>query len=342
MMASGSGTVPRMIASGAREGCLSRELPTMNVVYHYSAGPGLTSRLAALERKGFSVSVCAMPDHARFAELLPATEVLWHLLVPVTAEVLDAAPRLRLVQKIGVGVNTIDLEAARDRGVAVCNMPGTNTQAVAEMTLLLMLGALRRVSQLDTVTRAGRGWELPADLQDHYGEVCGRTVGLVGYGAVPSRLAPMLQAMGARVLFACRSEKPRAVGERRPLADLLAESDVVSLHVPLTPATERLIDADAIARMKPGAVIVNTARGVLIDEEALVDALRTGRIGAAGLDVFEAEPTPAGSALLALDNVVCTPHLAWLTRETLERSLAVAVENCRRLAAGDDLLHRVV
>ena len=314
----------------------------MNVVYHYSAGPVLTSRLAELEREGLSVSVCAMSDHARFAELLPATEALWHLLEPVTAEVVTAAPRLRLVQKIGVGVNTIDLEAARARGVAVCNMPGTNTQAVVEMTLLLMLGALRRVSQLDAATRTGRGWELPADLQDHYGEVCGRTVGLVGYGAVPSRLAPVLHAMGARVLFASRGEKLAAAGERRPLADLLAESDVVSLHVPLTPDTERLIDAEAIARMKPGAVIVNTARGALIDEAALVDALRTGRIGAAGLDVFEAEPTPAGSALLALDNVVCTPHLAWLTRETLARSLAVAVENCRRLATGEELLHRVV
>ena len=314
----------------------------MNVVYHYSAGPGLTSRLAELEREGLSVSVCGMSDHARFAELLPVTEALWHLLEPVTAEVVAAAPRLRLVQKIGVGVNTIDLEAARDRGIAVCNMPGTNTQAVAEMTLLLMLGALRRVSQLDATTRTGRGWELPDDLQDHYGEVCGRTVGLVGFGAVPSRLAPVLQAMGARVLFASRGEKREAVGERRPLPDLLAESDVVSLHVPLTPETERLIDAEAIAGMKPGAVIVNTARGALIDEEALVDALRTGRIGAAGLDVFETEPTPADSALLALDNVVCTPHLAWLTRETLERSLAVAVENCRRLAAGEDLLHRVV
>ena len=314
----------------------------MNVTFHYSAGPGLTRRLAQLEREGLSVSVCAMDDRDRFAGLLPGTEALWHLLEPVTAEVVAAAPRLRLVQKIGVGVNTIDLEAARRRGIAVCNMPGTNTQAVAEMTLLLMLGALRRVSQLDAATRAGRGWELPDHLQDRCGEVRGRTVGLVGYGAVPSRLAPVLQAMGARVLFASRSGKPNAVGERRPLADLLAESDVVSLHVPLTSDTERMIDADAIGRMKPGAVIVNTARGGLIDEAALIEALRTGRLGAAGLDVFEPEPTPAGSALLALDNVVCTPHLAWLTRETLERSVAVAVENCRRLAAGEDLLHRVV
>ena len=266
----------------------------MNVVFHYAAGPGLTSRLADLEGEGLSVAVCAMSDRDRFGRLLPETEALWHLLEPVTAEVIAAAPRLRLIQKIGVGVNTIDLEAARRRGVAVCNMPGANTQAVAEMTLLLILGALRRVSQLDAATRGGRGWGLPANLQDRCGEVCSRTIGLVGYGAVPSRLAPVLQAMGARVLFASRSEKPDAVGERRPLASLLAESDVVSLHVPLTADTERIVDAEAIAGMKPGAIIINTARGALIDEAALVEGLRTGRIAAAGLDVFETEPTPVG------------------------------------------------
>ena len=314
----------------------------MKVVYHYSAGPGFADRLAALECDGLSVGVCAMSDHDRFAELMADAEALWHLLEPVTARVIAAAPCLRLIQKIGVGVNTIDLEAARRRGIAVCNMPGTNTQAVVEMTLLLMLGALRRGSQLDAATRAGRGWGLPAALQDRYGEVSGRTIGLVGYGAVPSRLAPVLQAMGARVLFASRGPKPDAAGERRPLDALLAQSDVVSLHVPLTPDTERMIDADAIARMKPGAVIVNTARGALIDEAALVEGLRSGHVAAAGLDVFEAEPAEAGNPLFALDNVVCTPHVAWLTGETMARSLAVAVDNCRRLAAGEALRHRVV
>ena len=314
----------------------------MNVIYHYSAGPRLAHRLARLERDGLSVSICAMADHDRFAGLIGEAEALWHLLEPVTAEVIAAAPRLRLVQKIGVGVNTIDLDAARRRGIAVCNMPGTNTQAVVEMTLLLMLGALRRVSRLDAATRGGRGWGLPPELQDQLGEVNGRTIGMVGYGAVPRRLAPVLQAMGARVLYASRGPKPDAVGERRPLDALVAESDVISLHVPLAPDTERMIDADAIARMKPGVVIVNTARGALIDEAALVEGLRSGHIAAAGLDVFAAEPVAAGNPLLALDNVVCAPHVAWLTGETLERSLAVAVENCRRLEAREPLLHRVV
>ena len=299
--------------------------------------------MAEAERQhGLRVAICPVADRARYRTEMADAEVLWHLLDPVSDAVLEAAPALRLVQKIGVGVNTIDLEAARRRGVAVCNMPGTNTQAVAEMTLLLILAALRRVARLDAATRAGEGWRLPAEVQDRYGEVRGRTVGLVGYGAVPGRLAPMLAAMGARVLFASRSPKPDATGERRSLDALLRESDVVSLHLPLTAETERLIDAAAIARMKPGAVLVNTARGALVDEAALADALGRGHLGAAGLDVFEVEPVPPGSPLLDLDNVVVTPHVAWLTQETMERSLAVAAENCRRLGANEPLLHRVV
>lgn len=319
----------------------AREFPhgLLNVVFHYAAGPALARRLAALDDRGLAVRVCEPEDRDRFRRLLADAEVIWHLLEPLTAETVASAPRLRLVQKIGVGVNTIDLEAARRRGVAVCNMPGTNTQAVAEMTLLLMLGALRRAARLDAEARAG--WRLPPEFQDHAGEVRGRTVGLVGYGAVPRRLAPVLRALGARVLYAARSPKPDAAGERVPLDTLLKDSDVVSLHVPLAPDTARLVDAGAIARMKPGAVLVNTARGGLVDEAALAAALRTGRLAAAGLDVFETEPAAAGNPLFALDNVVCSPHVAWLTRETLERSVAVAVENCRRLAAGGDLLHRV-
>ena len=312
----------------------------MKVVFHYAAGPELASRLAALE--GLEVAVCPEVDDARFAALMAEAEVLWHVLKPVTAEVIAAAPRLRLIQKIGVGVNTIDLDAARARGIAVCNLPGTNAPAVAEMTLLLMLGALRQVARLDAATRAGRGWALDPALQDRLGELGGRTVGLVGYGAVPRALAPALQALGCRLLYATRAPKPDALGEWRPLDALLAEADVVSLHLPLTRETERLIDTAALARMKPGAVLVNTARGGLVDQAALVEALRSGRLAAAGLDVFAVEPMDPADPLLALPNVVLTPHLGWLTTGTFGRSFPLAVENCRRLAGGAPLLHRVV
>jgi len=253
-----------------------------------------------------------------------------------------AAPRLRLIQKIGVGVNTIDLDAARARRIAVCNLPGTNSRAVAELTLALMLSALRRIPVYDRATREGRGWSLEPGIQDRVGELGGRTVGLVGYGAVPRLLAPVLEALGSHVVYTASAPKQDAIGEWHTLPSLLAESDVVSLHLPLTAETERLLDAAAIGTMKPGAVLVNTARGGLVDESALVEALRSGRLGAAGLDVFPHEPVAPGKDLLALDNVVVTPHVAWLTPETFERSFALAAENSRRLAGGEPLLNRVV
>jgi phosphoglycerate dehydrogenase-like enzyme len=159
---------------------------------------------------------------------------------------------------------------------------------------------------------------------------------------VPRALAPVLAALRCRVLYATRAARSDAAAEFRTLPDLLAESDVVSLHVPLTGETERMIDAAALARMKPSAVLVNTARGGLVDEPSLVAALRTGRLAAAGLDVFAEEPIDSSSELLTLPNVVLTPHIAWLTTGTFDRSFALAAENCRRLAAGAALLHQVV
>jgi phosphoglycerate dehydrogenase-like enzyme len=309
----------------------------MKVVFHYAAGPALAARLAALD-----VEVCDEADETRFAALLPEAEVLWHVLKPVTADVIARAPRLKLVQKIGVGVNTIDLDAARTRGVAVCNLPGTNAPAVAELTLLLMLGALRQAARFDAAVRAGRGWAQDVAVQDSLFELGGRTVGLVGAGAVPRMLAPVLRALGCRILYTARAPKADAIGEYRTLPELLTASDVVSLHLPLTAETERLIDAAALARMKPGAVLVNTARGGLVDQAALVVALSEGRLAAAGLDVFEQEPLDQADPLLSLPNVVLTPHIAWLTTGTFDRSFALAAENVRRLSAGEALLHRVV
>ncbi len=312
----------------------------MKVLFHYDAGPALRNQLRELAQSGLDVTLCPQGDEAGFRAALPGTRVIWHVLEPITAAHVAAAPQLALIQKIGVGVNTIDLDAARDAGVAVCNMPGTNSRAVAEMTLALMLAALRRLPWLDSRTRAGAGWLLDPAAQDGFGEVGGRIVGLVGFGAVPALLAPVLAAMGAQVIYCARSAKDVPYGYRT-LDALLQEADVVSLHLPLTPDTERLLDARRIARMKPGAVLVNTARGALVDEAALAAALRSGHLRGAGLDVFAEEPPPADHHLFELPNVVLAPHLAWLTPETLSRSLMVAVENCRRLAAGEDLVHRV-
>lgn len=302
----------------------------------------MQSRFASLEEQGIFVTSCAEFDRDRFKVVLADADVLWHLLEPVTADVIALAPRLQLIQKIGVGVNTIDLDAARQRNIAVCNMPGTNSQAVAEMTLLLMLTTLRRVNHLDHATRTGKTQDLTVDLQDESGEICGRTIGLVGYGAVPRLLAPVLKAMGASVVYTCPETKADALGEYRSFAELLAVSDIVSLHVPLTRNTDKMVNEVAIKRMKPGAILINTSRGGVVDEEALRRALGERRLAAAGLDVFASEPLEPDDPLLSLDNVVVTPHVAYLTAETMVRSIRVAAENCRRLASNEELLHRVV
>jgi phosphoglycerate dehydrogenase-like enzyme len=312
----------------------------VRIVYHNAAGPALRAALAELATQDLHVTVCPEDDDTAFTAAMADADVLWHVLKPCTEEVIAAAPRLRLIQKIGVGLNTIDLAAAQARGIPVCNLPGTNTRAVAEMTLLLMLAALRRLRQLDAGPRRG-AFQLDPAIQDHLGELAGRTVGLVGYGAVPRLLVPILSAMGCRLLYTARTAKSDALGEPRTLGVLLEEADIVSLHVPLTAETERLIDAAAIARMKPAAVLINTARGGLVDQAALTAALASGRLGAAGLDVFVHEPLDPADPLLALDNVVVTPHVAWLTTGTYARSFSIAAENCRRLADGRDLLHRV-
>lgn len=316
----------------------------MKAVLQYRATPGFADQLRREAPAWLQVVIVDEDDRDTFARELLDAHVLLHVLEPVTAEVLAAAPALALVQKIGVGVNTIDLDAARAHGIGVANMPGTNTQAVAEATLALMLAALRRVVTLDQRTRAGQGWNVEADVVDAFGEIGGRTVGLVGFGAVGQRLAPILDALGATVRYTATRPKPEAAGVAmwRSLPELLAESDIVSLHLPLTAHTEALIDADALATMKPGAVLVNTARGGLLDESAVVDALRSGRLRAAGLDVFRSEPVEPDNPLLSLPNVVLTPHLAWHTPETLDRSLGVAFENCRRVRDDEPLQHEIV
>jgi phosphoglycerate dehydrogenase-like enzyme len=310
----------------------------MKVVFHAAAGPDLAARLASLQ--GLDVAICPDGDDARLASLLPECEVLWHVLQRCTADMIAAAPGMRLIQKIGVGVNSIDLEAAKARGIPVCNLPGTNSRAVAELALALMLAVLRRVPRFDSSLRSGRWTDLA--LQDGLGELGGRVVGLVGYGSVPRILAPILVAMGCEVLYTARNEVPDAAGRFVDLNLLLDQSDIVSLHVPLTPETDRLIDRTALERMKRGAILINTARGGLTDQAALAGALRSGHLGGAGLDVFVEEPVARDEALLALDNVVVTPHIAWISTGTFDRSFNLAAENCRRVTTGQALLHRVI
>ncbi|WP_448454944.1 2-hydroxyacid dehydrogenase [Mycolicibacterium phlei] len=312
--------------------------PPLRVLAHYQPGPRALDFVAA-ESDWLDIRYCAEDDDDTFYRELPDAQVIWHVLRPLSGDDLATARRCLLVHKMGAGVNTIDVATATDLGIAVANMPGANAPSVAEGTVLLMLAALRRLIELDRATRDGRGWPSDPTLGETVRDIGGCTVGLVGYGNVAKAVERIVTAMGATVLHT--STRDDGHPGWRPLPALLADSDIVSLHLPLTERTDGLLDAAALARMKPGAVLVNTSRGAIVDESALVAALRSGHLAAAGLDVFATEPVAPDNPLLGLDNVVLTPHVTWYTADTMRRYLVHAVDNCRRLRDGRDLANVV-
>ncbi|MFC7673773.1 2-hydroxyacid dehydrogenase [Mycolicibacterium sp. GCM10028919] len=310
----------------------------VRVLAHFVPGDKVLDFVAE-QSDWLDVRFCAEDDDATFERELPEADVIWHVLRPLSGADVERATRCRLIHKLGAGVNTIDVDAATEHGIAVANMPGANAPSVAEGTLLLMLAALRRLPQLDRATRAGRGWPSDPSLGETVRDIGGCTVGLVGYGNVAKSVETIVSALGADVLHT--STRDDGHPGWRPLSELLTESDVVSLHLPLTAATEGMIGADALATMKADAVLVNTSRGAIVDEAALVAALRDGRLAAAGLDVFATEPVEADNPLLRLDNVVVTPHVTWYTADTMRRYLLHAVDNCERLRDGRHLVNLV-
>jgi phosphoglycerate dehydrogenase-like enzyme len=317
---------------------VDREAVALKVLAHFVPGEKVTEFLAP-EADWLDVRYCAEDDDDTLYRELPEAEVIWHVLRPISGRDLEKAPRLKLVHKMGAGVNTIDVEAATRLGIAVANMPGANAASVAEGTVLLMLAALRRLPELDRATREGRGWPSDPTLGETVRDIGGCTVGLVGYGNIAKSVEKIVVAMGAHVLHT--STRDDGHPGWRSLPDLLAASDIVSLHLPLTDATAGMLDRAALTGMKPDAVLVNTSRGAVVDENALVDALRAGPLAAAGLDVFAVEPIPAGNPLLGLDNVVLTPHVTWYTADTMRRYLEHAVDNCLRLRDGRELANKV-
>jgi len=310
----------------------------VRVLAHFLPSDGVLD-IVAPESDWLDIRWCHEDDDQTLHRELPEAEVIWHVLRPLPGTDLQLGSRLHLVHKLGAGVNTIDVDTATELGIAVANMPGANAPSVAEGAVLLMLAALRRLPALDRATRQGLGWPTDASLGETVRDIGSCTVGLVGYGNIAKRVEQIVHAMGATVLHT--NTAPDGTDTWRPLPDLLAESDIVSLHLPLTAATDKLINRDALASMKPHAVLVNTSRGGVIDELALVDALRDGGLAAAGLDVFATEPVDPSNPLLRLENVVVTPHVTWFTADTMRRYLIQAIDNCRRLYDGRDLVNVV-
>lgn len=257
----------------------------------------------------------------------------------VTEETLAAAPRLRFIQKWGSGYEKIDTAAAARRGIGVAITAGANAATIAEHTMTLTLATLRRVAYADREMRAGR-WD-PAALRPTTRRLGGRTVGIVGFGAIGREVARLVRAFGAEALYHRRSgpaAEGDALGARYvALPALLAASDVVTLHCPGGPETAGMIGAAEIAAMKPGAILVNTARGSLVDEPALIAALRDGRLAGSGLDVFAEEPLPAASPLREIETVVMTPHSAGGALDDVAPMAARAFDNLGRAFAGRPL-----
>jgi lactate dehydrogenase-like 2-hydroxyacid dehydrogenase len=255
-----------------------------------------------------------------------ADGILSVLTTAVDGELLDrAGQQLRIVANYGVGVDNVDLEAARARNVLIANTPDVLTDAVAELTIALTLALLRRVAEGDRFLRRQSRWSFSLDFMLGR-SLRGKTFGVVGAGRIGRAAASLAEALGARAIFAGRNADD--------LDALLETSDVVSLHCPLTPDTRHLIDASALARMRPTSVLVNTARGPIVDEPALVAALGDGTIAGAALDVYEHEPE-VSAGLLELENVVLTPHVASATPQTREAMGMLAVEALRAVLLED-------
>lgn len=264
-------------------------------------------------------------------------EIVFINKVPMTEAVFAACPSIRMVGLFATGYNVVDLAAASAHGVTVCNVPGYSTHAVAQMTWALLLEATQQVGLHNTAVHDGQ-WQNAALFcfwNKPLTELLGKTMGIVGYGAIGRTVGAVAQAFGMRLLVTARHPKLVPEGaEFVDLPELLRRSDVVSLHCPQTAENLHMIDAEALARMKDGAILINTARGGLIDEAAVAAALQSGKLACYGADVVSKEPILAENPLLTAPNCILTPHIAWAPKETRVRLHAIAVENLRAFLAG--------
>lgn len=277
---------------------------------------------------------------AQLSELLSGVDGYIAGLDTIDAAALAAADSLRVIARYGVGVDNVDLKAAQGRGIVVTNTPGANARSVAELAVEMILLLARPVIQAAAETRTG-GWpRLPGMSLE------GKTIGLIGFGAIGRQVARLLSGFDCRILVvdpAVDGKTAVAAGvELVSLDELLAESDFVSLHLPVLPETNKLVDAAFLGRMKPGASLINTSRGELVDETALYDALTSGRLRGAALDAFASEPPGATNPLLSLPNVIATPHMGAHTDGATTAMGRMALADCLAVLRGREPEHRVI
>lgn len=260
----------------------------------------------------------------------------------ITERVIRAMERCRVIIKYGIGVNNIDVDAASAKGIYVCNVPDYGVDEVSNHAIAMMLALSRGLKSLNESLTSG-AWGYAPVVPLH--RMAGSTLGLVGLGRIPSLVAKKMAGFGLRILaydpFA-RSEAARELGvELVEFDTLVAESDYISIHCPLTPLTQGLFGPETFRRMKPTAILVNTARGPVIQQQALEEALRTGELAGAGLDVYEQEPLPKDSPLLHMSNVICTPHCAWYTQEAVTAVQEKAAQEAANVLTGHAPWHAV-
>ncbi len=304
---------------------------------------------AALERLRAAAAVTVWPDtipppaSALRSALAHADAILSMLTDKIDERMIAGAPRLRVISNLAVGVDNIDLDAATRAGIAVGHTPGVLTEATADLAFGLLMAAARRIAEADRHVRAGK-WRTWGPMTMLGRDVHASTLGLIGFGAIGNAMARRATGFGMRVLYLKHSSSKRnppgndaprvagAVGVSLPR--LLAQSDYVSIHVPLTSKTRRMIGAREFALMKPGAILINTARGSVVDQAAMVAALKSGHLGGAGLDVTDPEPIASDDPLLRLDNVVITPHIGSASIAARARMAAMAVDNILAVFSG--------
>ncbi len=277
-------------------------------------------------------------DEKEIIRRIGDSEIILTNKTPISRAILERCPAVRYVGLLSTGYNVVDVEAARERGIPVCNVPGYGTASVAQMTIALLLEICHRVGHHNQAVHAGR-WSESVDYCFWDGtliEAAGKTMGIVGFGSIGQAVGRIAEALGMTVIAS--GPHPWGEGERPapyvPLEELLGRSDVVSLHCPLFPETRGLINRETIAKMKDEAILLNTSRGPLLVEQDVADALNSGKLYAAGVDVAETEPIPAASPLLTAKNCVITPHIAWAPLEARRRLMDIAAGNLRSFLSG--------
>ncbi len=302
----------------------------------YTENPGDLS-WAGLEALG-ALTVYDRTDKADIPARIGDANIVFINKAPITADTMDACKSLRYIGVLATGYNVVDIAAAAARNITVTNIPTYGTDAVGQFAIALLLEICHRIGHHDKAVHDGR-WESCPDwcFWDYpLIELAGKTMGIVGFGRIGRTTGRIAGALGMRVL-ACDTrptEAGRALAEYVPLDALLAESDVISLHCPLTAETHALINRRSIAKMKDGVILLNNSRGPLIAEQDLADALCSGKVYAAGLDVVSAEPIRADNPLLKAPNCILTPHISWAPRESRRRLMDVAVDNLRQFLGG--------